>query len=143
MDSSRWTELTVSLSTAFDRPRERRPLPFREMRGAGPSDWACGMDATRIADHRRLMRAAAEINRQRAAGEDVRCDTCGMFAARWELDSRNDLALGRDEDGNDAREVRHHRDGVELLRCQGCWLAQSVGLPSRLELGRAHVRWER
>lgn len=137
-----WPVLTVSLSTAFDRPRERRPLPFPASRGAW-GEWACWRDATAVANHERVMKAAAEINRQRADGKDVRCDTCGMFSERWDLDSRNDLAQGEDEDGNDAREVRHYRDGVERLRCQACWLAMSVGLPSRLELGRAHVRWER
>ena len=79
------------------------------------------MDAT--GHHAKVMAAAREINRQRAAGEDLRCDFCGFWHKRWEMDVQL-------------------RDGVERFQCGGCAHAAWLGLGSRLELGSVPMEVE-
>ena len=134
MANSTWPEFQVDHRTDFERPRLlRRPFPSLTRDLGGLSDWAYLMDETRMFRHRLLLRAAEEINRQRADGESMRCGDCGVFTPRWMLDS-----VAPD----DRHELRAHRDGVEVLRCPGCWAARKQGLSSRLELGSVRVeRW--
>lgn len=121
MANSTWPEFQVDHCTDFGRDRElRRPRPHLMRDLGGLSDWAYLMDANRTSSHDKLVRAAFEINRQRAAGEDLRCGFCGMWQRRWDMDVQL-------------------RDGVEVFQCSGCSHAAWLGLSSRLELGRVQV----
>ena len=65
----------------------------------------------------RVIRAAAEINRQQAAGAAARCGFCGFWEPRHLMEA------------DDA-------DGVQRLCCPACVGARADGLESRLDLAR-------
>ena len=112
-----WPVFVVSLDTGFDRWRPRRqPGPALLRDDYGRRLWGFRMDMDGVRDRAKLLAAAREINRQRAAGEDLRCGFCGMFQKRWDMGTQL-------------------RDGVEVFQCGGCAHAAWLGLGSRLELG--------
>ena len=116
-----WPEFTVVPSTEFDRFRPvRKPGPALLRDVWGLRIWGFRMDATNGRDRAKVVAAAMEINRQRAAGEDLRCDCCGFFQKRWEMEAVT-------------------RDGVERFQCGACAHASLLGFDSRLELGAARV----
>lgn len=116
-----WPVFMVSTGTEFDRFRPVRKVGPALLRDAwGLRLWGFRMDATNGRDRAKVIAAAMEINRQRAAGEDLRCGFCGFWQKRWEMDVQL-------------------RDGVEVFQCGGCAHAAWLGLDSRLELGSAPV----
>jgi len=118
-----WPEFMVSESVAFDRFRPVRKVGPALLRDAwGLRLWGFQMDMEDTRRRAKVIAAAMEINRQRAAGEDLRCGFCGFWQKRWELGTQL-------------------RDGVEVFQCSACAHASFLGLESRLELGSAPVEF--
>lgn len=116
-----WPVFVVSLETGFDRWRPlRQPGPALLRDEFGLRIWGFRMDMEPTRHRAKVVKAAMEINRQRAAGEDLRCGFCGMFQKRWDMGTQL-------------------RDGVEVFQCSGCAHAAWLGLGSRLELGSVPV----